>query len=186
MPDATDNPLQDTLIKIGSEAERRALPYLLVGGNAVICYGIIRMTRDIDFLVPDTALNDWRAFLETLGYHCYHATSAFCQFEPRSSNRASVDLMIVDASTWAKLFAKAERKPITKTYAPHLPAAIHLIAMKLKASQSPHRRKDAQDWNDIVKIIQKLEINIKEPDVSELIIRYGGVNALIQLEKDLS
>ncbi len=185
MPESFSNPIRDTLISLGTQAETRELPYLLVGGNAVIKYGIARFTRDIDFLIPETSLGEWRSFLEGAGYHCFHATPAFSQFESRDTNLAPVDLMIVDTSTWTKLFEKAERIGITDTYSPHLPAAIHLIAMKLKASQNPHRRGDAQDWSDIIKLIRKLEIDIKEPEVSELIIRYGGSDALTRLENSL-
>lgn len=152
----------------------------------MIYYGIIRLTRDIDFLIPETTVKEWRAFLEESGYHCFHATPAFCQFESQGPNLAPVDLMIVDTATWTKLFEKAERMAITDTYSPHLPAAIHLIAMKLKAWKNPHRREDAQDWNDIVKLIRKLEIDIKEPEITELIVRYGGSDALSQLEDTLS
>lgn len=190
MRDQHSNPIQDALVQLGTQAETLKLPYLLIGGNAVISYGIIRLTRDIDFLIPETAVKEWRTFLENSGYQCFHATPAFCQFhsqgEPHALNLAPVDLMIVDTSTWQKLSAKAERKAFTKTYSPHLPAATHLIAMKLKAWQNPHRREDAQDWNDIVKLIQKLEIDIKKPDVAELIVSYGGNEALIQLENALS
>ncbi len=185
MPDNPPNPILDALVKLGTQAEARKLPYLLVGGNAVINYGIIRLTRDIDFLIPESTVKEWRNFLEKAGYHCFHTTPAFCQFEPQGDNLAPVDLMIVDASTWTKLFEKAERMAITDTYSPHLPAAIHLIAMKLTAWQNPHRREDAQDWSDIVKLIRKLDIDLKQAEVSEMIVRYGGKNALSQLEKAL-
>ena len=186
MPESPLNPVHDALVRLGIQAEIRKLPYLLVGGNAVINYGVVRFTRDIDFLIPETALNEWQTFLEETGYRCFHASCAFCQFESPTPNLAPVDLMLVDTSTWGKLFEKAERKPVTDDYTPLLPAGIHLIAMKLQASRSTNRRIHAQDWSDVVQLIQKLEINIKEPEIAELIVRYGGDDALSQLEKDLS
>lgn len=186
MSESFENPIRDALVSLGTKAEALELPYLLVGGNALISYGIIRFTRDVDFLIPETATREWRAFLENAGYRCFHATPAFCQFESHTANLAPVDLMLVDSSTWTKLFAKAERKPITDTYSPHHPAGIHLIAMKLKASRNPLRRSDAQDWSDVVKLIRVLAIDLKEPEIGELIIRYGGDDALTRLKKDLS
>lgn len=63
MPENPSNPIRDALVSLGTQAESRGLPYLLIGGNAMIHYGIIRLTRDIDFLIPETAVKQWRAFL---------------------------------------------------------------------------------------------------------------------------
>ena len=51
--------MKDTLRLLAQIAQTHQLPFLLIGGNAVIRYGIPRFTRDIDLLIPDTHEKAW-------------------------------------------------------------------------------------------------------------------------------
>ena len=52
--------MQETLRRIIEAAEARNLPFLLIGGNAMILIGYIRNTVDIDLLVEsEKRSNGW-------------------------------------------------------------------------------------------------------------------------------
>jgi hypothetical protein len=51
--------MEETLARILATAAERKLPFLLIGGNAVILPGYPRNTIDIDFLVPAARRSQW-------------------------------------------------------------------------------------------------------------------------------
>jgi hypothetical protein len=101
----------NAVVEILKRAQQETLPCLVVGGHALILYQVPRFTRDIDFVVPDEAVERWLDFLQRLQYRVYHRTDAFIQLEPATpGSLPPVDLMIVDEPTWTKLQAKAESR----------------------------------------------------------------------------
>ena len=180
------NPIHPTLVQVADAAVRDGLRFLLVGGNAVIHFGVPRFTRDIDLLIPAGDVVRWRTFLECLGYRMFHGTGAFAQFESTSSEPGpAIDLMLVDERTWEKLQARSRRENLTSDLTLHLPDPIHLIAMKLQAARSPHRRNEAQDWQDVVELIIRQKLDLDEFGFQELIKSYGGADALERLRQEI-
>ncbi len=152
--------------------------FLLVGGNAMIVYGIPRNTRDVDFLIPVEDELRWRTFLETCGYRFGHRTAGFSQFFAEPEGAPRLDLMLVDRSTWKKLEADAERMPITDDLDLRLPAPRHLIAMKLRAAISPSRINAQQDWSDIVELMIRNQFDLDDTGIRDLVIKFGGESAI--------
>src|SRR2546430_521152 len=93
-----------TLAGRAAEAE---LPFLLIGGNAVIAYGYPRHTQDIDLLIRDTDRRAWDALIVPLGFRQYHIHRSFHMYSPTSAGRPPVDFMLVDVGTFEKLSAGA-------------------------------------------------------------------------------
>ena len=56
--------------------------------------------------------------------------------------------MMVDQSTWKKLYENAREFSVEETSL-KIPAPEHIVALKLHSANSPHRRKAEQDWEDI-------------------------------------
>ena len=128
--------MQETLRRIIEAAEARNLPFLLIGGHALILIGFARNTVDIDLLVPTFRRPAWLDLMRELGFRFYHGAGAFAQFEPEDKGVTSVDLMFVDDHTWSSL----SEAPITKAIAGHdvqLPRPEHLVALKLHAAKAP-------------------------------------------------
>ncbi len=166
-------------------ANDASLPYLLIGGHAVILYSVPRFTRDIDFLVSTEVSIEWRQLLESLGYTFCHATKAFAQFDPpKETDLAGVDLMIVDEDTWRKLDAEVVEKELDGGVVVRLPRVLHLIAMKLAASNSAHRRADAVDFSDVVRLIRVNEMDINDSETVAVIEKYGGGDTLTRLREE--
>lgn len=180
-----NNPIQDASIRLGSDAQTAGLPHLIIGGNAVIHYGVARFTRDVDFLVPEFSAVAWRDHLENSGYECYHAAGPFMQFEAKSgnSNLVPIDLMIVNAATWEKLLTASEMEVLGDDYKAHWPAALHLVALKLHAWRGPFRTTKEQDWEDVIALVRHCGINLDDPAVAETIDSYGGAGTLERLKQ---
>jgi hypothetical protein len=173
----------NAVVEILNRAQKEQLPFLLVGGHAVILYQIPRFTRDIDFVVPEEALERWLDFLQRLSYRVYHRTGAFVQLEAATpGSMPPVDLMLVDESTWAKLLAQAQERDAGEGIRLAVPHPWHLIAMKLTAAKSTTRRASAVDWNDIFDLIETCKIDLADPEFRKLVVQFGGEEALDRLE----
>ena len=173
--------MQETLRRIIETSEARNLPFLLIGGNAIILLGYIRNTIDIDFLVQSEKRSQWLDLMRDLGFRFLHGTGAFAQFEPAESGEPGVDLMFVNAATWEKL----SESSITGHAAGRevrIPRPEHLVALKLHAASSPTRSKPEVDWEDIRQIVRICGLNIADPEFRQIILRYGGENAVLRIE----
>ncbi len=173
----------NAVVEILKRAQQEKLPSLLVGGHAVILYQIPRFTRDIDFVVPENATEQWLDFLQRLGYRVYHRTDAFIQLEPATpGSMPPVDLMLVDQSTWEKLDGQAEERDAGEGMHLRVPHPWHFIAMKLTAAKSPQRRAGAADWSDILDLLRTCKIDLADPEFRKLVVQFGGNEALNRME----
>ncbi len=175
------------LYELAERARREELPFLVVGGHAVILYNVPRFTRDIDLLVPESAMAQWLAFLSRFRYRIYHRTDAFVQLEPdEPGTLPPVDLMLVDAETWTKLAAKAVERETGGELRLPVPHVWHLIAMKLAAAKSSHRRAAAVDWSDIFHLVEACQIDLADSEFRSIVRQYGGNDALQRLDSETS
>ncbi|MEI9898570.1 MAG: hypothetical protein WDN28_33120 [Chthoniobacter sp.] len=120
------------LATIVERAAAANLPFLVIGGNAVIAYGYPRMTRDIDLLVREADRRAWDELMLDLGYLQHQVMRAFHMYNPRQRGEPPVDLMLVDESTFAKLSAGRGTSILDETEV-FLPKLSHLLALKLHA-----------------------------------------------------
>jgi hypothetical protein len=173
--------VKTTLSAIRDGAAEKKLPFLLIGGNAMILLGFARNTIDLDLLVPAARRSAWLDLMQDLQFRLYHGSDAFAQFEPGGSGMVSVDLMFVDDHTWERLSVT----PLELNVAGHpilIPQPEHLIALKLHSASSPDRQRSEVDWEDIRQIIRICGIDLASPAFRELVLRYGGEKALKRVE----
>jgi hypothetical protein len=169
--------MKNTLRALLTSANQRDLPFLSIGGNAVILLGFPRMTIDIDLLVPAAKRPQWLDVMRELGFRLLHGTEAFAQFQPAVEGMAPVDFMFVDALTWNGLEAEARGETIADQPV-RIPRVEHLIALKLHAASSPTRDAREQDWEDIRQMVRTWHPDPAEPYFHELILRHGGPDAM--------
>jgi hypothetical protein len=173
--------VKTTLSAIRDGAAQKKLPFLLIGGNAMILLGFPRNTIDLDLLVPMARRSAWLDLMRDLRFHLYHGSDAFAQFEPAGSGMVSVDLMFVDDLTWERLYAE----PLARDVAGHpilIPQPEHLIALKLHSASSPDRQRSEMDWEDIRQIIRICGIDSANPAFREMVLRYGGEKAMRRID----
>ena len=173
--------MEATFQKVLSLASERNLPFLLIGGNAVIVYGHPRNTIDLDLLIPESRRSAWLDALRDLGYRFYYGTKAFVQLEPGSEEYSPIDLMLVNDRTWTLLNQEPERHEILGQLI-SLPRPTHLVALKLHAARSATRRKPETDWEDIRQLVRLQKLDWNEPEFQALILRFGGEAALERIK----
>ena len=57
--------------------------------------------------------------------------------------------------------------------------------MKLTAAKAPGRRATGSDWNDILDLMRTCKIDLADPEFRQLVIRFGGEEALQRMEEGL-
>jgi hypothetical protein len=154
------------------EARSRKLPYLIIGGYAVIAHGYPRLTFDYDFAIERSRQSEWLACLGALGYVVHHDGGAFLQL---SSNQHAepVDLMLLNDSTFTKLFASSVEKPAGGALV-RFPSVEHLIALKVHALQHTHTRRFMKDFQDVVELVLRNKINLADTSIQDMFTKYGN------------
>ena len=173
--------MQETLCRVIEAVEARNLPFLLIGGNAMILLGYIQNTVDIDLLVESEKRSKWLDLMRELGLHFLHGTGAFAQFEPADSGDPGMDLMFVDAATWERL-AQSSRTGHAADHEVRMPKPEHLVALKLHAASSSARSRPEVDWEDIRQIVRICGLDIADAEFREIVLRYGGEDAVRRIE----
>jgi hypothetical protein len=162
-------------------AGERGLPSLLIGGNAVILYGFLRNTADLDLLVPEDARAGWLELMRELGYRFFHGVPAFAQFEAPDPAGQPVDLMFVEQETWTKMCQDSKGMDLAGQPV-LLPKPEFLVALKLHAAASPTRNRKEADWEDIRQIVRHCGLSANNDVFRQIILRYGGSAALARIE----
>lgn len=174
--------MENNVTTILRGARERGLSSLLIGGNAVILLGYLRNTIDLDLLLPEDERSGWLDLLRDLGYRFFHGVEAFAQFEPSQRDGVPVDLMFVESDTWEKLVEGAREATLAEQPV-LLPRPEYLVALKLHAAASATRAKPDVDWEDIRQIVRICALDPTEPSFRELIVRYGGEDAVRRIEQ---
>lgn len=152
------------------------LPFLLIGGHAVIALGFIRATYDFDLLVPEPDRSRWQDLLKEMGYTLFAESGPFMPWTaPRGL--PAVDVMVVDPATFAKLRATSRQVTVAGQILT-IPSPENLVALKLHATrQRLHLPSVQKDWEDIVQIIRRHGLDLEEASFRALVVRYGGTDA---------
>jgi hypothetical protein len=157
---------------IEREASSRKLPYLVIGGYAVIAHGYPRLTFDFDLAVERTRQADWLSCVAALGYTVHHDGGAFLQL--RSSQHSwEVDLMLLNDDTFQKLFHGSVEK-LAGGVTVRFPSVEHLIALKVHALKHTHTRRFLKDFQDVVELVLRNKINLADPAMRDIFTRYGS------------
>lgn len=158
---------------IAERAAAAGLPFLVIGGNAVIAYGYPRQTADLDLLVREPDRRAWDELIRPLGFHPHQLQRAFHMYNPTERGLPAVDLMVVDAATFEKL-STGSTEAIVHQASVRIPALSHLIALKLHAlrSNQPHRRE--LDMGDVLTLVQLNKVDLAAPEYAEILERYAS------------
>jgi hypothetical protein len=90
--------------------------------------------------------------------------------------------MFVDSGTWEKVLSGTSLVHVGgETVC--LPCPEIVIALKLHAAKSATRTKPESDWEDIRQIIRIHQLNPDDETFKNLILRYGGPDALRKIQQ---
>jgi hypothetical protein len=153
---------------------------MLVGGQALPAYGVVRQTLDVDCLATEQGANKLHAALVAAGYVEAGRSSAVVRYRHESPWLLDVDVLLVDAPTYDGLLQDA--KPWQRgTTIWHVPSLPHLIALKLHAIKYNPQRK-GHDLTDIVALLQQNPGAVTKTALREMCEKFGPAGFFEQLE----
>ena len=161
------------LRSISQKAAEQQLPFMLIGGYAVMAHGFARATFDLDLLVRKDQAEDWRHLLENLGFEIHFSGPTFLQFDPPRDEKLPLDLMLVGTDTFGRM--EAEMKPVeSEGLKVNIVSLSHLIALKCHAicHGRPHRA--IKDIEDLVQLARVNKLDLNEPTLRDIILKYGN------------
>jgi hypothetical protein len=156
-----------------AQAGQVGLPFLVIGGNAVIAYGYPRQTHDFDFLVDNRHRFRWDQIIRELGYHPEHFHSVFQMYKCERPEHPPIDLMLVDHDTFQK-FENDAIETIIHQVPVRIPALLHMIALKLHAEKSAGDRREGRDFNDVLMLLKLNHVELADPALQEILERFGN------------
>ena len=156
---------------IEQAASAARLPYLVIGGYAVIAHGYPRLTFDFDLAIERARQREWLECVAGLGYSVDHDGGAFLQLTSRS-HAWPLDFMLLNDSTFAKLFTASVARTIGDTTI-RVPCVEHLIALKVHALNHAHARRFLKDFQDATELVLRNRIDLASAEIREIFQRYG-------------
>lgn len=151
------------IASLSREAQALNLPFLLIGGYAVLAHGYARTTADVDFLIRKSQVADWRKSLEKLNFVVTVSGPTFLQFDPPPEERLPLDLMFVSDENFDKMYSEAKQFEIEGTHA-RVVSLPHLFALKCHAFKSRPQRA-MKDIEDLVQLIRLNRLDLNEPSL---------------------
>ena len=167
---------------ISRKASERNLPFIIIGGHAVMAHGFVRTTSDWDLLVCKEQAGEWRAAVESLGYSLHFTGATFLQFQPPLGELAALDLMLVDQKIFQQMLAAANLHELEDVEI-KVASLHHLFALKCHALKNNSHRA-LKDIDDIVQLVRINELDLNEPVLKSILVKYGGMELYELLKRE--
>ena len=142
--------LADLLMRAENRGELR---FFLIGGRSLEAHGLVRFTKDVDFLVATQDIPVISDILTRAGYEKINETPIFSRWKHPSMMADDVDIMYVKPETFEKLLEGSKMFEIGSVSI-RVPSVPSLIALKLHAMRSNEERleKDGRDIAELLKL----------------------------------
>jgi hypothetical protein len=164
------------------EAQSAHLRSLVIGGAAVNAFGYPRITYDLDLLVRRNDVERWAGIMEKLSYKRVPEQVTFAQFMPPLGGMPPVDLILVNDSTFEKMFISAVAKEMNGL-AINVPAPLHLVSLKLHALRHGKLERRAKDLDDTIQLILLNRIDVRGTAFREACERFGTPELYEEIRK---
>jgi hypothetical protein len=158
------------LIRACQEAPQ--IPFLVIGGHAVIAHGHARLTFDVDLLVRRDQREAWLSKLAPLGFTVFREHPVFIQFQGREPG-LDLDLMLVGEPTFSEMLARAQAITLGGLRL-QIPCLDHLLALKLHAAKQGQPHRVIKDLDDLIMLVLKNGLDIRSPNYQQLFLKYGN------------
>lgn len=154
---------------VESEFARRGIGWAVVGGVAVVLYGVSRTTLDVDIAADGDRQEDVLAWAGQVGYECLHSSRGFSNHLHPQSSWGRLDVIYLRDATRSDVLGNSRRLQGPGGLSVPVVEARHLIAMKAYSCKvDPGRR--SQDLSD-VRALARLQ-SVPESEVLEIFERY--------------
>ena len=141
--------LRDSLAALLGHLRRRRIDCALVGGVALAARGVVRGTRDLDFLIPEEKEQDVYELMTQLGFETLDRGQSVSSY---LLERLRVDFLIARREYGRRMIERAEPVALSPGVSVRVALAEDLIAMKLQAMVgNPSRGKDRADIEGLLR-----------------------------------
>lgn len=158
-----------------TEAEKRRLEFLVIGGFAVNFYGYSRDTADVDILVLRDASPAWIALFAGLGYTVLRDAGTFIQFAPPRQGDWPVDLMLVRQESFVPMLSESHEAEMYGVQV-RIPRLEHLIALKLHALKHTRVHRFLKDFQDVEGLVRVNHLDLQSEKIRQLFLKYGTLD----------
>ncbi|MFA5027487.1 MAG: nucleotidyl transferase AbiEii/AbiGii toxin family protein [Candidatus Methylomirabilota bacterium] len=156
---------------------------LLIGGQALQAYGVIRQTLDVDLLVAEGDADVLEEALRRAGYGVLVRSDIFGRYRHASPALPDVDVLYVDGHTAERMLQRsAEHHAAAAPY--RVPALPHLVALKLHAIRNNPAR-EPRDFADIVELLRTNAGTVGRDELQALCAAHGPEGIWQRLEEVL-
>jgi predicted nucleotidyltransferase len=164
--------IMESLVELLNRSEHRGeLSYFLIGGRSLEAHGIVRFTKDVDFLIAYTHIDAMASTLKKAGYHQEVENQIFSRWKHASMLVDDVDVMYVRPEVFAKLSQDTVLFSIGDQTV-RVPSIPSLIALKLHAIRSNPDR-ETKDGRDIAELLERAKGKLQKHDLEVLFAKYG-------------
>jgi hypothetical protein len=167
---------------IAQKAGEAGLPFLIIGGYAVMAHGFVRATDDLDLLVQRGHRDRWRALLEGLGMTVYREKPTFLQFNPPPTTPLPVDLMFVAEEVFDRMQAVAEPASVGGVSF-GVVSLLHLVALKCHAILHGEELRRIKDTEDLIQLAKINHLDLNEPELRTTILKHGNQELYEKLQR---
>ena len=161
--------------QISQQAEDARIPFLVIGGYAVLAHGYTRMTDDLDLIVQRGRRPQWRKMLGDFGMMVKNDAPTFLQFDPKDEASMEVDLMFVSEDVFDRLNQTAVESTIEGVCV-KVVALLHLIALKCHSFQHSKSLRRLKDMDDLIQLILVNRLDLNEPELQATILKHGNAD----------
>lgn len=121
----------DVLQKVTEFLDRQSARYAVIGGVALVMYGLPRTTLDLDLVVDFAVQEPLVQWLEAQGYRTLHRSGGYSNHSHLDTAWGNLDFVYVRGETAEKLFAGCRRAQGPGGREVPVPSPEHLAALKV-------------------------------------------------------
>jgi predicted nucleotidyltransferase len=166
--------------EIAKKAGEDSIPFLVIGGYAVLAHGYVRTTDDLDLIASREQRAAWSKLFAGFGMMIKSDTATFLQFDPANDAGMKVDLMFVSEEVFVQLEQAAVAAEIEGTRV-QVVALLHLIALKCHALQHSKSVRRLKDMDDLIQLILINHLDLNEPELRATILKHGSAETYEKL-----
>jgi predicted nucleotidyltransferase len=161
------------LKEIAKAASDAGVPFLVIGGYAVLAHGYVRTTEDLDLLISREERTRWIKLLDGFGMSIHNDAGTFLQFIPRDDSTMKVDLMFVGKENYEQL-SQAGSEELIEGARVRVVSLLHLVALKCHAIQNSKTLRRLKDMDDLIQLILINKLDLNEPELRATILKHGN------------
>lgn len=168
--------------EIANRAENANIPFLIIGGYAVIAHGYVRTTDDLDLLIERGRRAHSSKLVTDLGMSVKNDAANFAQFESLTDSEMNIDLMFVSESVFSQLNSAAIQSKIDGVSV-RVVSLLHLISLKCHAiKNSDSQLRIIKDMDDLVHLIVINRLDLREAELRAIILKHGNMELYEKLQ----